>query len=158
MLEEMEKRPVVRGFTVDNLVHMDLDDALDLKISGEEALVTISIADVDYYVHQGTDLDDRASSRVASRYYAENRMDPMLPLRISEDIASLLPGKKRKTISVFVTLDLRDLHVISVDIRETELTSERMFKYPEIDEVLKNSSDPHHEIICQFAELANKLL
>jgi len=101
--EELEKRKDMREeciFTIDPATARDLDDALSCKLIEEDVYeVGVHIADVSHFVEQGTELDNVASQRATSVYLAQ-KVVPMLPNVLCEQLCSLNPGVERLAYSV----------------------------------------------------------
>ena len=105
--EEYRTRPKIDGaFTIDPDDSRDLDDALTMKkVSEEIFLIGVHIADVAYFVKEGTPLDKDAFFRCTSYYPGHgNESIPMLPRNLSENLCSLLPDKDRLSLSLFFRL------------------------------------------------------
>ncbi|KAJ7354819.1 DIS3-like exonuclease 2 [Desmophyllum pertusum] len=87
-------------FTIDPLTARDLDDAVHCK-KLEDGLfeVGVHIADVSFFVRRGTALDEVAAERGTSTYMVQ-KVVPMLPRRLCEELCSLNPGEDRLTFSV----------------------------------------------------------
>lgn len=101
--EELEYRRDFRAdcvFTIDPLTARDLDDAVHCK-KLEDGLfeVGVHIADVSFFVRRGTALDEVAEERGTSTYMVQ-KVVPMLPRRLCEELCSLNPGEDRLTFSV----------------------------------------------------------
>lgn len=92
-----------------------MDDALSYQTlpGGKEAIVGVHIADVSYFVRPGTALDEEAGRRSTSTYLVE-RVIPMLPSLLCEELCSLNPGVDRLAFSVFWHFSLADASVKSV--------------------------------------------
>lgn len=87
-------------FTIDPLTARDLDDAVHCKkIKDGVFEVGVHIADVSFFVCRGTALDDVALERGTSTYMVQ-KVIPMLPRRLCEELCSLNPGEDRLTFSV----------------------------------------------------------
>ncbi|XP_069020541.1 DIS3-like exonuclease 2 [Embiotoca jacksoni] len=101
--EEMRKRRDLRKeciFTIDPTTARDLDDALSCKqLSDGNFEVGVHIADVTYFVEQANALDAVASQRATSVYLVQ-KVIPMLPRLLCEELCSLNPLTDRLTLSV----------------------------------------------------------
>ncbi len=92
-------------FTVDPEMAQDFDDALSFaKRTDDVTTVYVHIADVSYFVTEGTALDREALRRGNSVYVATG-VEPMLPGLLSAGVCSLRPGEERKTVTVEMDLD-----------------------------------------------------
>ncbi len=92
-------------FTIDPADARDHDDALSLRaLAPGRWEVGIHIADVSWYVREGSALDTEALERGTS-CYLPGRVVPMLPERLSSDLCSLREGVDRLALSVLATLD-----------------------------------------------------
>lgn len=101
--EELSKRRDLRKeciFTIDPATARDLDDALSCKKIGEDLYeVGVHIADVSHFIEQGSALDRVATQRATSVYLAQ-KVVPMLPSVLCEQLCSLNPGVERLAYSV----------------------------------------------------------
>lgn len=86
-------------FTIDPFDARDFDDAVSLEKEGNNYRLGVHIADVSRFVPFGSSLD-LAARRRATSVYLVDRVIPMLPERLSNDLCSLVPAQKRCTISV----------------------------------------------------------
>lgn len=105
---DLQGRNDVRGhlvFTIDPVDAKDHDDALSIRrLESGTWEVGIHIADVSFYVREGTSLDAEALRRGTSVYLVD-RTVPMLPPALSADLCSLVPNQDRLAVSVIVQLD-----------------------------------------------------
>ncbi len=106
--EELESRRDFRDvcvFTIDPATARDLDDALHCsKLDDGTFEVGVHIADVSFFVKEGTALDEVASSRATSTYMVQ-KVIPMLPRLLCEELCSLNPNEDRLTFSVVWRMD-----------------------------------------------------
>jgi len=106
--QEIKRRRDFRNecvFTIDPLTARDLDDALSVTLEPSGLFrVGVHIADVSYFVRDGTALDMVAGERATSTYLVE-RVVPMLPRPLCENLCSLNPGEDRLTFTVEWTIN-----------------------------------------------------
>ena len=107
--EEIKKRLDLREkriFTIDPITAKDLDDALSVeKINESIYEIGVHIADVSYFVQQGTELDKEAIKRCTSTYMV-HKVYPMLPRLLCERLCSLNPKVDRLAYSIFFRMDI----------------------------------------------------
>ena len=99
--KELKKRKDLRDefiFTIDGNDSKDFDDAVSIRKKGDDFVLGVHIADVSYFVTEDSALDLEAFERGNSIYLCD-RVIPMLPKRLSDDLCSLLPGQDRLTLS-----------------------------------------------------------
>jgi ribonuclease R len=115
--------------TIDGPTTRDIDDALlALPPDDDGALrVIVAIADVSSVVAEGTVVDDDARARATS-VYLPGRTVPMLPVRLSEDLLSLLPGVDRPALVAELRIDVEG-RVTSVDVEEAVIRSTARLTY-----------------------------
>jgi ribonuclease R len=122
-------------FTIDGKDAKDFDDAISverLSGRGKDGLVRVGvhIADVSYYVAEGTTLDREARERSTS-VYLPGKVLPMLPEQLSNGICSLVEGESRLALSALVDMT-RGGEVKGVRFRETVITSDARLEYQQV--------------------------
>ena len=156
---EIKKRLDYRDvltFTIDPADAKDFDDALSFKkISDDVYEIGVHIADVTYYVKEGTLLDKEAYKRATSVYLVD-RVVPMLPERLSNELCSLNPHTDKLTFSVIFKMN-RDARVLSYKIEKTIIKSDRRFNYDEVQKIIETGKGDHAEAILTLNDLAQKL-
>ena len=130
----------VPTFTIDGADAKDFDDALSVERlpdkkggkAGNRGLLRIGvhIADVSYYVAEGTSLDREAMER-ATTVYLPGKVLPMLPEELSNGICSLVEGEPRLALSVLVDVT-RDGEVKAVKFKETVIESDARLTYDQV--------------------------
>lgn len=139
--EVMRRRDMrdVLTFTIDPDEAKDFDDALSFQILDTgNYQVGIHIADVTHYVQEQTALDDEAYQRGTSVYLVD-RVIPMLPERLSNELCSLRPDEDKLCMSVIVEMD-QQAKVIRHKICRTVIRSNYRLTYRQAQEMLENSS------------------
>ncbi|ACD89575.1 MAG: ribonuclease R [Chlorobium limicola] len=122
-------------FTIDPVDAKDFDDALSIETLDDNLYrIGVHIADVSHYVPENSPLDREAMKRATSVYLVD-RVIPMLPSRLSEQVCSLNPGVDRMAFSVFITM------TESGEVREhafhkTVIHSKRRYTYEDVQEIL----------------------
>lgn len=124
-------------FTIDPVDAKDFDDALSVEtLSRGLYRVGVHIADVSHYVEEDSPLDREALKRATSVYLVD-RVIPMLPSRLSEQICSLNPGVDRMAFSVFFKMKANG-EVTQHEFAKTVINSKKRFTYEDVQEVLNN--------------------
>lgn len=123
-------------FTIDGEDAKDLDDAIYVKkLPGGTYELGVHIADVSYYVKEGSKIDKEAIVRGTSIYMMD-RVIPMLPRELSNGICSLNQGEDRFTISVIMEIN-KDGKVISSDIKKSVINVTRRMNYKDVTKLLE---------------------
>ncbi len=156
--EELFHLPVV---TIDGADARDFDDAVSIEgLPGGLARLGVHIADVGHYVKPGSELDKEAYSRATS-VYLPDRVVPMLPPSLSNNLCSLVPHQERLTLSVFMDISPAG-KVTRRHLAATVIRSCRRFTYEEVETLLeggKVSAVPKAaaDAVPRMGELASKL-
>ncbi len=140
--EEIKKRRDVRAIptlTIDPDDAKDLDDALSLrKLESGNWEVGVHIADVSHYVRPNTVVDMEAAARATSVYLVD-RVVPMLPEKLSNDLCSLHPDTDKLSFSAIFELD--DQARIKAEwFGRTIMRSQRRFAYADAQEIIDDKA------------------
>ncbi|MBN2000356.1 ribonuclease R [candidate division KSB1 bacterium] len=158
---EIERRMDLRDhviFTIDPEDAKDFDDAVSLELTERNTyLLGVHIADVSYYVSPNSLLDREASERGTSVYFVD-RVIPMLPEKLSNQLCSLAEGQEKLCFSIFMELD-PNADLLDYQIKETVICSKKRFNYIEAQSILDQKTT--HEfapVLNQMYELSLKLI
>ncbi|MBN1291839.1 MAG: ribonuclease R, partial [Candidatus Latescibacteria bacterium] len=152
-------------FTIDPVDAKDFDDAISLMRTGDGGYeLGVHIADVSYYVSDRTAMDREAEARGMSCYLVD-RVLPMLPERVSNDLCSLKPHVDRLTKSVLIQLDAKGT-VLSHEIANTVIHSKSRLTYEQVQEFLDGNNKNGDvviptevcEVLITFSELTDLLI
>lgn len=154
--EEVARRWDMRGittFTIDPKDAKDFDDALSVrKLENGNWEVGVHIADVSHYVVPGTMLDDEAYQRATSVYLVD-RVVPMLPEVLSNDVCSLRPHEDKFTFSAVFELNEK-AEIKKQWFGRTVIHSDRRFTYEEAQERIEGKDGDFKEEILVLDGLA----
>lgn len=157
--EEISNRRDLRKvltLTIDPKDAKDFDDALSIKkLENGNYEVGIHIADVAYYVKPNTALDKEAQKRATSVYLAD-RVLPMLPEKISNQICSLRPKEEKCSFSAIFELD-EEANVKNEWFGRTVIYSDHRFTYEDAQEVIETRDGQFAEELKLLNDLAHKL-
>lgn len=155
--EEIARRRDMRNvltFTIDPKDAKDFDDALSFqKLENGNYEIGIHIADVSYYLEEGTILDAEAYNRATSVYLVD-RVVPMLPEVLSNFACSLRPNEEKYTFSAVFELD--DKAVVKNQwFGRTVIYSDQRFAYEEAQHIIETVGNTiPHEISITGTEYA----
>jgi ribonuclease R len=138
--QEIMRRRDMRStltFTIDPDDAKDFDDALSFKILDTgNYQIGIHIADVTHYVSEGTAIDEEAYQRGTSIYLVD-RVIPMLPEELCNELCSLREGEDKLCMSVVVEMD-QQAKVIRHKICRTVICSNYRLSYQQAQEIIEN--------------------
>jgi ribonuclease R len=124
--------------TIDPVDARDFDDAVSLsRLENGHWRLGVHIADVAHFVRAKSALDREARERGTS-VYLPDRVIPMLPEVISNNLASLQPDKIRYTLSALMEFTAEGAYVAG-EVKRSAIKSSRRFAYEEVDEYLADS-------------------
>lgn len=143
-------------FTIDPADAKDFDDALSIqKLKNGLWEVGIHIADVTHFVQPGTELDEEAYKRATSVYLVD-RVIPMLPEKLSNQLCSLRPDEDRLAFSA--VFHLNDQAEVKHEwFGKTIIRSQKRFKYEDAQEVIELQEGTFAQELLKLNELAKVL-
>ena len=141
--EEIANRRDMRDtltFTIDPKDAKDFDDALSYKVlENGNYEIGVHIADVSYYLEEGTILDDEAYQRATSVYLVD-RVVPMLPEVLSNFACSLRPQEEKYTFSAVFEINEK-AEVVNQWFGRTVIFSDQRFAYEEAQHIIETKED-----------------
>mgnify|MGYP001385437075 CR=1 FL=1 len=154
-----EKRRDFRNvptMTIDPADAKDFDDALSCRIlENGNYEIGIHIADVSHYVREGEPLDDEAKERGTSVYLVD-RVIPMLPEVLSNDLCSIRPNEDRLAFSAVFELTPH-AKIVTAWYGQTIIHSDKRFSYEEAQTVLDTKQGPFLKELESLMTLGRKL-
>lgn len=127
-------------FTIDGADAKDLDDAVHIKkLKNGHFELGVHIADVSYYVKEGSELDKEALNRATS-VYVTDRVIPMLPERLSNGICSLNPNVDRLTQSAIMEINQKG-QVIKHTITQTIIKTTFRMTYSDVNDMIAGDEE-----------------
>ncbi len=143
-------------FTIDPFDAKDFDDAISVKFLEDNRVeVGIHIADVSHYLKNGMEMNVEAEKRTTSVYLVD-RVVPMLPEVLSNDLCSLVQDKDRLTMAAVFILD-KDANVVERWFGETVIKSHRRFTYEEAQEIIVAKSGQFEKELTYLNDTAKIL-
>ena len=147
-------------FTIDGDDTKDIDDAIEVEKLSDGYKLGVHIADVSYYVKEGTALYEEALDRGTSVYLAD-RVIPMLPHKLSNGICSLNPEVDRLAISCVMTID-NNGNIKDYEIFPSVIKSRIQMTYKKVNKILEENIvpegyEPYVDTLRIMKELADIL-
>lgn len=148
-------RPITT-FTIDPIDAKDFDDALSIQfLDNGNYEIGVHIADVTHYVRPGTLLEEEAYKRATSVYLVD-RVVPMLPEALSNNLCSLRPNEDKLTFSAVFELT-PDANIVQEWFGRTIIHSDRRFAYEEAQEIMDAGAGDYVAELQLLNDLAKKL-
>lgn len=142
--------------TIDPADAKDFDDAISLKqLADGKWEIGVHIADVSHFVRTGTGIDKEAYERGTSIYLVD-RVIPMLPERLSNEVCSLKPRVDRLCFSAVFNMD-EEGKIYDEWYGKTVINSDRRFSYEEVQEIIETGKGEFAREIAMFNRIAGKL-
>ena len=141
--------------TIDPIDAKDFDDAISFRVlkTGNYE-IGVHIADVSHFVETDSDLDKEAFQRATS-VYLPDRVLPMLPERISNELCSLRPREDKLTFSAVFQINPKG-EVKEYWLGKTVIHSNHRFTYEEVQEIIEKEEGLHCNEILILNQLAQK--
>ncbi|MEK5288526.1 ribonuclease R [Streptococcus sp. FSL R7-0212] len=134
--------------TIDGADAKDLDDAIHIKkLENGNFELGVHIADVSYYVTEGSALNREAAERGTS-VYVTDRVVPMLPERLSNGICSLNPNVDRLTQSAIMEIDMQG-KVVDYQICQSVINTTLRMTYSRVNDMIAGDE----EALDEFAPI-----
>lgn len=142
--------------TIDGEDAKDLDDAVTVqKLTNGNYFLGVHIADVSYYLTEGSELDQEAYERGTSVYLTD-RVVPMIPQRLSNGICSLNPNVPRLTMSCEMEITPEG-HVVKHDIFQSVIQTTERMTYTAVNEILEEEKPEtmkrYKKLLTMFKEM-----
>jgi ribonuclease R len=157
--QEVKKRRDMRDtltITIDPVDAKDFDDAISYKELKDGLYeIGVHIADVSHYIEAGSALDKEAYLRATS-VYLPDRVLPMLPERLSNELCSLRPNEDKYTFSAIFQINKQG-KVKDYWLGKTIIRSQRRFAYEEVQEIIEGTTGDHKQEILLLNEMAQNL-
>jgi exoribonuclease-2 len=139
--------------TVDGPHTREIDDGLSVEPLGRDGWrVGVHIADPSEFVAPGDPIDAEARLRATSHYFPDRRV-PMLPPSISEEVASLVPGEERPSLSLFADVD-GDGEVSAFRFAPTRIRVRERLDYDRADREIEERGGRWSAVLAALAEAA----
>lgn len=146
----------VLTFTIDPEDAKDFDDAISIqRLKNGNLEVGVHIADVSYFVKEGSALDVEAEKRGTS-VYLPDRVCPMLPEKLSNLLCSLRPGEDKLTFSTLFEFDDK-FSIKNYQIARTVIHSDKRFSYEQAQQVIETGEGDYAEELQILHRISQKI-
>jgi ribonuclease R len=156
--KEIKKRKDLRPtltFTIDPVDAKDFDDALSIrKIKKDLYEIGVHIADVSHYVEPDTELD-KAAYGSSTSVYLPDRVLPMLPERISNELCSLRPHEDKCTFSAIFHINIKG-EIKEQWLGKTVIHSDHRFTYEDVQEIIETKEGTYVEEVLLLNKIAQQ--
>ena len=156
---EIKRRRDMRDIftiTIDPYDAKDFDDAISYrKLENGFIEIGVHIADVSHYIIPDGPIDKEAYSRGTSVYLVD-RVIPMLPEKLSNNVCSLRPHEEKLTFSAIFEMDDKG-HIVNEWFGKTVIYSDRRFTYEEVQEIIESKSGEYVDEILAINKISTLL-
>jgi ribonuclease R len=156
---EIKKRKDFRDtltFTIDPVDAKDFDDAISIKKLEDDLYeIGIHIADVSHYVIPDTKLDEEGFLRATS-VYLPDRVNPMLPEKISNELCSLRPHEDKLTFSAVFEMNEKGV-IKNYWLGKTIIHSDHRFTYEDVQQTIETKDGLYLQEVLLLNNLAQNL-
>jgi ribonuclease R len=157
--EEIKNRRDCRDiltFTIDPVDAKDFDDAISFRALGDDKYeIGVHIADVSYYVTPDSALDAEGYKRATS-VYLPDRVNPMLPERISNELCSLRPKEDKFTFAAVFQMNGKG-EIKQYWLGRTVIHSNHRFTYEDVQAIIEQKEGLYKEEILLLNDIAQRL-
>ncbi len=157
--DEIGKRRDCRDiltFTIDPADAKDFDDAISIReLSKDVYEIGVHIADVSYYVQPESDLDVEAYKRATS-VYLPDRVSPMLPEKISNELCSLRPNEDKFTFSAIFQMTAKG-EIKQYWLGKTVIHSDHRYAYEDVQEIIDTKEGIYKEEILLLNDISQRM-
>lgn len=156
--EELKKRKDCRDiltFTIDPVDAKDFDDAISIRnLDNGNYEIGVHIADVSHFVQPDSILDKAAYERATS-VYLPDRVNPMLPEKISNELCSLRPNEDKYTFSVIFQINNK-AEIKHKWIGRTIINSDHRYTYEDAQQIIETKDGVNFKAILLLNDLAKR--
>ena len=157
--DEIDIRRDIRDvltFTIDPKDAKDFDDAISFQeLENGHIEVGVHIADVTHYLKPGTELDKEGAKRSTSVYLVD-RVCPMLPEVISNELCSLRPNEDKLTFSAIFEFD-KNCKIKNTWFGKTVIHSDKRYTYEEAQELIESQEGENSAVLMALNRIAKDL-
>jgi ribonuclease R len=157
--DEISKRRDCREIltlTIDPADAKDFDDAISIReLSKDVYEIGVHIADVSYYVHPDSDLDVEAYKRATS-VYLPDRVNPMLPEKISNELCSLRPHEDKFTFSAIFQMTAKG-EIKQYWLGKTVIHSDHRYAYEDVQQIIDTKEGIHKDEILLLNDISQRM-
>jgi len=146
----------ITTFTIDPIDAKDFDDALSIQyLDNKNWEIGIHIADVSHYIHKNDIIDKEAQKRATSIYLVD-RVIPMLPEILSNNLCSLRPKEDKLCFSAVFELN-HEAKVVGQWFGRTIIHSDKRFTYEEVQKIIESEKGIYNKELLILNKLAKKM-